>query len=81
MGPVTSQGILLPVSVLHSPLFAVLATFVAINTLMYLALAIATIMPKVYVSDLWQRHGRRDQTRSIHPDGLGPPILPAGTTP
>jgi hypothetical protein len=60
-------GILLPASVLGSEWFAVLSAFVAINTVLYTALAIAKILPKVYVSDLWQRRDRRATNRSIHP--------------
>ena len=63
-------GILLPQSFLSSPFFAVLATFVAINTLMYVSLAVAKILPKVYLSDLVTSRDRRRQNRSIHPDQL-----------
>jgi hypothetical protein len=62
-------GVLLPVSVLHSQGFAVLATFVAINTLVYVVLAAAKVLPKVYVRDWLPRRGARRETRSIHPDG------------
>lgn len=61
-------GILLPESVLHSELFGVLAAFVAINTMMYGALALAKMLPKVYVSDLARHRNRRSETRSIDPD-------------
>jgi hypothetical protein len=61
-------GILLPQEVLHAPWFAVLSAFVAINTIMYVALAGAKVLPKVYLSDLVDRRGRRSETRSIHPD-------------
>ena len=61
-------GVLLPQSFLHSPFFAVLATFVAINTVMYLALAVAKILPKVYLSDYLKGANRRAEVRSIHPD-------------
>ncbi len=59
-------GFLLPESVLHSEWFAVLAAFVAVNTLLYLALAVAKLVPKPR-----PRRGRaqRWETRSIHPDG------------
>ena len=60
-------GILLPASVLGSEWFAVLSAFVAINTVLYTVLAIAKILPKIYVSDLWQRRDRRVANRSIHP--------------
>ena len=58
----------LPESVLHSGWFAVLAAFVAINTLMYVVLATATMLPKVHVSDWFTSRDRRMQNRSIYPD-------------
>ena len=61
-------GILLPQSVIHSQFFAVLAAFVAINTIVYATLAIARILPKVYVSDWVRGRNRRAETRSIYPD-------------
>ncbi len=61
-------GILLPRATLESQTFAILAAFVAINTVMYSALAIAKMLPKVYLSDWVKRGQRRSQTRSIHPD-------------
>ncbi len=63
----THWGILFPQSLLHSELFGVLAAFVAINTMMYAALAIAKMCPKVYVADWLPRRNRRSETRSIHP--------------
>lgn len=62
------QEFLLPVSTLGSEPFAVLAAFVAINTVMYVALAIAKLLPKVYLGDWVRQQGRRHETRSIHPD-------------
>ncbi|MDQ0029627.1 hypothetical protein [Arthrobacter bambusae] len=61
-------GILFPEGILHSDWFAILATFVAINTLMYGALAIAKIFPKVHPSDWIRTRNQRSETRSIHPD-------------
>ena len=60
-------GIMLTESTLHSSLFAVLAAFVAINTVMYAALAIAKMLPKIYPSDWSRRQYSRSQSRSIHP--------------
>ena len=60
---------LLPEALLHSSLFAVLAAFVAINTVMYSALALAKLLPKVYVTDWVHRRNQRSETRSIYPDG------------
>ncbi|WP_241990792.1 hypothetical protein [Cryobacterium gelidum] len=61
-------GILLPESVLQSDFFAILATFVAINTVMYAALAIAKTLPRVYLGDLLPGQRRRFETRSIYPE-------------
>jgi hypothetical protein len=60
-------GILLPAEILQSEFFAVLAAFVAINTIMYVTLAIAKMLPRVYVSDLRPRRNRRRQSRGISP--------------
>ncbi|MEQ6901178.1 hypothetical protein [Nocardioides sp. YIM 152588] len=65
----TVWGILLPEAVLRSQVVAVLTAFVAINTIAYVALAVAKILPKVYLSDLLPSRRRRAETRSIHPDG------------
>jgi hypothetical protein len=59
---------LFPATVLQSPLFAVLAAFVAINTVMYGALALGKLLPKVYLSDWVHPRDQRSETRSIHPD-------------
>ena len=45
-----------------------LAAFVAINTIVYVTLAVAKILPKVYFSDWIGPRNRRAETRSIHPD-------------
>lgn len=62
-------GILLPESVIHSNLFAMLAAFVAIHTVFYATLALAKIFPKVYLSDWVRRRHERSETRSINPEG------------
>lgn len=62
------QGIVLPESTLRSDWFAVLAAFVAINTVMYVALALAKTLPKLYPRDWLPRTYVRSQTRSIYPD-------------
>ena len=59
---------LLPESVLQTGWFAVLAAFVAINTVMYVVLATATVLPKVHVADWFTSRDRRTQNRSIYPD-------------
>jgi hypothetical protein len=61
-------GIVFSDSILRSEGFAILAAFVAINTVMYVVLAIAKMCPKVYFSDLASHRNRRTETRSIHPD-------------
>ncbi|MBG6225455.1 pilus assembly protein TadC [Arthrobacter sp. CAN_A2] len=67
-GPVVRGGLLLPESVLHSSMFAVLAAFVAINTVIYASLALANILPKIYPTDWVTDRNRRIETRSIYPD-------------
>ncbi|TFC84237.1 hypothetical protein E3T23_00580 [Cryobacterium cheniae] len=59
---------LLPSTVLQSDEFAILAAFVAINTVMFAALAVAKILPKVHPTDWFRGRNRRAATRSIHPD-------------
>lgn len=64
---IAPTGFLLPESVLQSDWFSVLATFVAINTIIYVVLGIIKVLPKVRL----RRHSgasRRSETRSIHPD-------------
>lgn len=72
MTALSTAGSLLPPGVLQSEWFAVLATFVALNTVMYCALGVAKMLPKVYASDLVHRRNRRRQNRSIYPDGVPP---------
>ena len=61
-------GLLLPETVLQSSAFAVLAAFVAINTVMYGALALAKLLPKVHLSSLVGGRNRRGRNRSIYPE-------------
>jgi len=66
-------GILLFASVLpdylmDSSWFAALSTFVAINTVLYLTLAIIKLLPKAYLSDWVDQRNRRSESRSIYPD-------------
>ncbi|MCU1632174.1 MAG: hypothetical protein JWM61_826 [Micrococcaceae bacterium] len=67
VGPIIPTGILLPESVLHSDLFAILAVFVAINTVIYASLALVNILPKIYPTDWITSRNRRTETRSIYP--------------
>lgn len=64
--------LLLPESVLSSDWFAVLAAFVAINTVMYVTLAVTRTLPKIHVRDLLPRTYVRSETRIIHPDDAEP---------
>jgi hypothetical protein len=68
MSMTTPMGILLPEGLLQHELFAVLAAFVAINTVVYVTLAVAKVLPKVYVGDWIGPRNRRAETRSIRPD-------------
>ena len=68
MASVIPMGVLLPESVLHNEVFAVLAAFVAINTVVYVTLAVAKVLPKIYVGDWIGPRNRRSETRSIRPD-------------
>jgi hypothetical protein len=67
-GPIVPAGILLPESVLSSNEFAILAAFVAINTVLYASLALANILPRIYPTDWVTNRNRRTETRSIYPD-------------
>jgi hypothetical protein len=69
---------ILPESLLHTQWYAVLAGFVAINTILYVSLSVFKILPKVYLSDYMKRRGRRAETRSIYPNGSS---APAGWVP
>jgi len=60
--------VLLPESILHSDSFKMLATFVALNTLMYVTLAVLKVLPKAYVLSRFSGRNRRTQNRSIYPE-------------
>ena len=70
----TTLTTLLPEQVLHTPWFTVLASFVALNTIMYCALSLPKVLPKVYLSDWIPSTNRRAQTRSIYPEGYAAPL-------
>ena len=59
---------ILPESVLTSEWFAALAAFVAINTAIYVTLALVKTMPRIYFRDYLPRTYERAETRSIYPD-------------
>jgi hypothetical protein len=67
------MGLVLPEEFLTTPAVQFIAAFVALNTILYAALAIAKMLPKVYVSDWVIRRGRRQESRSINPDD---PLVP-----
>lgn len=54
-------GILMSSDVLQTSWFRVLAAFVAVNTLVYMTLAVLTILPRVYPSEWWRRLRGRTQ--------------------
>ncbi|MFF2315063.1 hypothetical protein ACFVTE_02205 [Arthrobacter sp. NPDC058097] len=60
-------GLVLPEALLFTDWFRVMAAFVAVNTVMYAALAVAKVLPKVQPPD-WRR-GQRSETRGIYPEG------------
>jgi hypothetical protein len=55
-------------NIMHSPWFTTLTMFVAINTVLYLTLAIIKLLPKAYLSDWIDQRNRRSESRSIYPD-------------
>jgi hypothetical protein len=60
---------LVGVSVTQSGPLRVLVAFVTINTVMYSALALAKVLPKVYPATWFQSRNRRTEDRSIYPEG------------
>ena len=70
----------MPDTFLQTEFFSVLAGFVAINTLVYVSLAVAKMLPKAHPTDWWYqvRHrNRRRESRSIYPEAdLGPLLQP-----
>ena len=61
----------LPESTMHTSWFAALSTFVAINTVVYLTLAVIKLLPKAYLSDWIDHRNRRVESRSIYPEVEG----------
>ena len=60
-------GIVFPVETLQSGWFAVLAAFVAVNTILYVSLALTKLLPAPRLRH--RGRSRRSETRSIYPDG------------
>jgi hypothetical protein len=71
MSPLVLAGLVFPESLMHTEWYAVLSVFVAVNTVLYLTLAIIKLLPKVYVGDWVNHRNRRAETRSIYPDADG----------
>jgi len=69
---VLPTGVLLPESILHADSFKILATFVALNTLMYATLAVLKVLPKGHALSWFSGRNRRAQNRSIHPEPPAP---------
>ncbi|WP_404288055.1 hypothetical protein [Glutamicibacter arilaitensis] len=67
LGLIVPRGLILPENVLYSSWFSVLASFVAINTLIYLVLGVMKIIPVIRLSAGRGRE-RRSETRNIDPD-------------
>ncbi len=61
-------GILLPESFLHSRFFIILATLVALNTVVYAALSVVHMLPKWFRPSWLRGSKKRKETRSIFPD-------------
>ena len=64
------EGLLLPESFMQSRFFIVLATLVALNTVIYAALSIVHVIPKWFKPKWLRGRRQRGMTRSIYPDGF-----------
>lgn len=69
VAPTLVLATVLPGSIFATRWFVVLSTFVAINTMLYVSMSLFNVLPKLYLSDVVRRYGRRAETRSIYPDG------------
>ncbi len=58
----------LPPEILVSRPVQVLAAFVAVNTLIFVVLAVMSLFPKLYPGNWFTSRNRRTETRSIHPN-------------
>lgn len=68
-------GVLLPERLLHSSGFEILATFVALNTLMYATLAVLKVLPKGEALRRWTSRQRDRVAAGVphRPTGSGVP--------
>jgi hypothetical protein len=63
-------GILFPQALLESRFFVILATIVALNTIVYAGLAVSKIVPRLIRASLFHRAKRRAINRSIYPGAI-----------
>lgn len=68
LSSIVYTGLLLPSTFLDSRFFSVFAAFVAINTVIYVVLAVVKMLPRVHLSDFLPGRNRRAEERSIYPD-------------
>lgn len=59
---------ILPSEILTSRPIQVLAAFVAVNSLIFVVLALMSIFPRLYPSSWFTSRDRRSETRSIYPN-------------
>jgi hypothetical protein len=69
IGRIINQGVLLPESFMLSRFFVILATLVALNTVIYAALSVVHLVPKWFNQSWLRGRKTRKATRSIYPDG------------
>jgi hypothetical protein len=69
-----ATGVLLPPSLMHAGPVRVLAAFVTVNTVMYGALAVAKVLPRLHPTTWFTSANRRAEERGIHPDGRPPAV-------
>jgi hypothetical protein len=69
VAPLRAVTAVLPDSLLTSTPVRILAAFVAINTVMYGALALAKVLPRLHPTRWIRRDNRRSEDRSIYPRG------------
>jgi len=63
-------GILFPQALLESRFFLILATIVALNTVVYAGLALSKIVPRLIRASMFRRAKRRAINRSIYPGAV-----------
>lgn len=62
------EGLLLPDAFMETRFFVILATLVALNTVIYAALSVVHVIPHWFRSSWLRRNRKRSMTRSIYPD-------------